>query len=237
MSHIENDIEKRKINFARIDQALTVTKAIPRLHDLFTQAGIQEVVYVISDAYEFATGFPVPVSTRTILALSTEEEGMEKTQLDKPNAGLLLSEIHGLGTRTLYMQMGLAEKDLQKFCLRTATASREQIDPTTIRPPYWWKYPYAVIDLTTSHNMEPDKRFFGQGQEAQQHAISDGAVPLEAFIWSGAGSRETIDFILEQQDTKRGNKLGRIIRDPEKEEQQKLDEGFANLAKLIRQLR
>lgn len=235
MAYIENGIEKRKVDFVRIDRVLTATKAVPRLHDLFTQIGIQEA-YIISDAYEFATGFPVPVLTRTILSVSAEEEGIKENELDKTHTGLVLSEIHGLGVRTVYLQMGLSENDLRKFCQRTATVAENEIDPTTMKP-YWWKYPYAVIDLTTTHNMKPDGRFFGQGSEAQQQAQSDGAVPLEAFIWKGSGSRETVDFIFEQQDTKRDDKLGRIVRDPEKEEQQKLDEGFVKLAELIKGLR
>lgn len=218
----------REKDFARIDQVLAETGLVSRLHDLYAKNGMEEI-YIISDAYEMATGFPVRVLTRTILSVSPDKEN----DLYSPHAGLVISEINSLGGfRTMDIQMGLDEGNIEKLALRMGKIPEEDAEKAFDIKPYWWRLPYEAVDITRPDNLEADSRYFGQGSEIAEQAQAEGALPLEVFIWgAGSSANEKVTSFVIQQQIK-----GVTTRDPEKEEKVRLAEGFANLNDLIKSL-
>lgn len=213
---------KWRKDFARIDQALAETRLVPRLHELFTQRGV-EPEYLVIDGCEMSRGFPVTILTRYIMPVFSDNESQDVEELKGAYPGLAVSDVHGLGIRTVEVQIGLDREDLSKVAERGKIVIDREGEGFDVPPP-WWTYPYKATDLSRDYNLAPDASYFGKGE-----APEGGRLSLEAFIWGKAETDEKItSFVFEQE------KKGVIARrDPWQEEQAHTKSGLKNMEAVI----
>ena len=147
-----------KRGFQRINEILNETGLIPRMHELFAARGIEET-WVVLDCFEMAYGFPVPgVFTRYLLPT---EEGEDDEVLDWNSGemlpGLFISEILGLGGRTVLIQVGIDNHDRERISTRFKLfkGQAEQV-VSDGGVPDWWQYDYDVADFTTKYDLVRD---------------------------------------------------------------------------------
>lgn len=141
--------------FVNINNALIKSGIIQKLHEVFEEAGVaNDVGYLVFDAYETSRGFPVPVRTRYIMPVG---EGIPFPEEGEIYPGLAISEILGLGARSIEIQVGLDSEDLMKVGARgCAIKGKEPEWSDTRKAPTWWQYPYFAVDMSEPYDLNND---------------------------------------------------------------------------------
>lgn len=231
----QNEFEKTREGFKRLNEITIETNLVPRLHELFTKRDLEEG-YIVLDGIETTYGFPIPVRTRYISALPTllEEADLEKLDLEHTTyPGFVYSElINPFGLRAVEIQIGLDFDDVKKMAERSQDKEAQDIlssvkDGDT-KPPKWWPYPYLAIDLSTSGNYSADERLF-------QEKSVEGLIPFEAFVCRWGRTNKgivTAGFELEKYHKEQNSSLTRSWE----QEQEKVEKGFKNMKKAINKL-
>lgn len=192
--------------FVRINNALTESGIIPKLHAVFEEAGIaNDIGYLVFDAYETSRGFPVPVRTRYIMPSG---EGIPFPEEGEIYPGLAISEILGLGARSIEIQVGLDSEDLRKVGVRARAIKRKEPEWSDTREaPTWWPYPYLAVDMSEPYDLNNDTKAAlsaiaasGGMDKAEKHSLWD------VYVWGKYNPHpKAVVFDFEYEDAMGGD--------------------------------
>lgn len=233
----EEQIEKferwNKEGFARINTALTETNLIPRLHGLFEARGMAEGIgYLVFDAMEISSGFPVPLQTRYILPA-----GREINQIYKGiQPGLAVFEIvNPMGARGIDIQIGLDGDDLHKVGTRGQVITKKAPDgkwAESRKKPDWWSYSYYALDMTEPYDVSGDMKL-AIGKIAEGLHITGQAGIGELFNVYVLGKYNPHPKIVQvRYDTDRLS--WKSSRRDWEHGAQRVEEGFKNIEEMFR---
>ncbi len=185
--------------FQRINEILTETGLIPRMHELFVARGVEET-WAVLDCFEMTYGFPVPgVFTRYLLPSESEED---KEVLDwnagEMLPGLFISEILGFGGRTVLIQFGIDNHDRERISTRMGLFLKQPEQGVSEGGvPDWWKYDYDVADFTAKYDLvqDPEEKLrFANVSEEQDYY-------LRSWIYGRPRPKTSIlEFEYEKED-------------------------------------
>ena len=130
--------------FGHISAVLAKTGLIPRLHEMFEEAGLREK-YLIFETVEVAVGMLVPLRARYILPYKDDS-----WQEAESHPGIVA--FHGGPRHYVHFQLGLEKPDLVKLSRRLkALGSTPQLPH-----PVWWQYRMEARDATQPYDLIED---------------------------------------------------------------------------------
>lgn len=246
--------EVYRTGFDRLDYATVESGLVPKVDELFKARGIQ-TGYFVFDAHEISRGFPVTVKTRYIFPVPWDEK---RKWFEKYAPGLMLSEILGLGERTLKIQIGLGEEDLWKLEKRGTTIWDREKGITDYVVPAWWNFPSPAIDMTRSYDLEdhlepyiqkrrqpasPPIRLLGVATAFFQRLTSsppqapltneDIGIPIDAYLWGRPNrNKEMVSVVFEKQ----GNHAWDVVVNKWKRGQKEVERGLKSMEEEIGRL-
>ena len=191
----ERNGEWLNAGFTRINEMLEETGLVTRLHGAFTDRGIEDFGYSVFDAVESHMGFPMPVRTRYVVPTGFPVDTQERLMASERYPGLVVSEVLGLGIRTLAIEVGLDRNQLAKIGARGRAIMKQ--DPNWRRRPQpdWWTHSGRAVDLTEPTDLDGDiKKSAVHLQQGGEHIDT----AYNSFIFGGSG------LIFESEDLKNG---------------------------------
>lgn len=207
--------------FERINTALAESGVVGSLQGMFAERGIQDQ-YLVFDAMETSRGFPVPVRTRYILPTFADELDASDEQA---YPGIAVTEIIGLGVRTLDIQLGLGADEMQKIAQRGRAVTRSEQDWHTKRPE-WWSSPRPAVDMTRDYDLTGDiKAAVDAIAEEEEH---------KGMLWDTYlyGSATKTPGVVNVTFEREGSRKDDVSREWE-EAQAQVQDGLASLARMI----
>ena len=129
--------------FVNINRAFAEIGIISRLDGMLRDRDIKPNYWVF-DATEWTIGFPTPVRTRYVVAVSKD---LLPDQDDQHFVGISSHESYG-NTRGVVVGIGLSRHEMEKISTRYSAVRKSIGDQIPEVRPDWWTYDFKVSDLT-----------------------------------------------------------------------------------------